>query len=358
MKQNLIVILPFFYLFNTLFSNTQAPKLSVFNQRRSKIHRVATGAIGPTGPTGHRGKKGRPGNQGNRGRRGRIGSEGSTGIAGTTGATGFTGIAGTTGNTGFTGDMGGTGFTGTTGVTGPTGIGITGSTGTTGATGATGSSGFTGSTGTTGPTGAGTTGSTGHTGATGFTGPTGLTGPTGPTGVTGMTGAVFTNANFLQAIQSIGQFGTGSTYQDLSSLTLVPMLSDQWTLTSGTSFSNPNTGLYLVSYSIEIGVELNAPGSASLAIHAQLSGNTLPGSSETVTVVTSNVQSSNLATMQVSNTFLLNYSTANALLTFQWGCWTQVMGTLVSACVIPPIPNNTPPPDTFYAYVNIVRISD
>ena len=281
----------------------------------------ATGDTGATGPTGATGDMGATGPTGATGDTGATGPTGATGDTGATGPTGATGDTGATGPTGATGDTGATGPTGTTGATGPTGAtgdtGATGPTGATGDTGATGPTGATGDTGATGPTGAtgdtgatgptGTTGGTGATGPTGATGDTGATGPTGATGITGPTGptgADNSGDNYIFAydttIQSVGTgVFTSITFDTNAEL-------DGWSHTPGTSsFTNAQTGLYLVTYRAQI--NRTGGGTQELSARAALGGGAteVPGSVAYVEI------GGGGANGLVTATFLLDYNIAN-----------------------------------------------
>ncbi|QIL83073.1 collagen-like protein [Diaphorobacter sp. HDW4A] len=187
-----------------------------------------TGATGPTGPTGATGATGVTGDSGT----------GTTGAIGPTGPTGATGVSGT----------GTTGANGATGATGPTGA-----TGATGATGSTGNNGLDGAVGPQGPIGTpglnGTAGVTGPIGATGTDGATGPTGATGATGPTGATGTAFTEV-FASATNT-----AGSVIGVLIGGTKIPLPSQNLsgiTSSATTDFTVPQTGSYLITYSINV----------------------------------------------------------------------------------------------------------
>jgi len=199
---------------------------------------------------------------------GSMGSQGSTGaqvaaVQGATGATGLTGSMGSQGSTGaqVTGVQGAIGATGLTGLQGLTGV--TGFQGLTGLTGATGSMGNQGS------TGAQVTGVQGATGATGLTGLQGLTGVTGSQGLTGLTGAsgavgptgIPSSGNFLFAYKNT-QFEVDHLPKNTISSFPITFdafgpVSPNWSASPGATFTVPQSGTYLISYTVEINEFVN-----------------------------------------------------------------------------------------------------
>jgi hypothetical protein len=134
-----------------------------------------------------------------------------------------------------------------------------GRTGATGPTGMTGSQGFTGAQGATGAKGqTGAIGPTGLQGATGMTGSQGLTGLIGPTGAIGPSG-VSSSGNYLYAYRT-SQFEVDNLTKNTISNFIIGFedygpISSNWlglNPTPGASFIVPQTGVYLVSYAVEI----------------------------------------------------------------------------------------------------------
>jgi len=210
--------------------------------------------IGPTGPTGPMGMPGATGVMGATGPTGMTGADGNIGSIGATGITGATGGIGAIGITGATGGIGAIGKTGATG-----GIGAIGNTGAIGGTGAIGNTGATGGTGAIGNTGAtGETGAIGNTGATGGTGAIGNTGATGNTGLPGPETTGFNNYLFAITDKTVSLSGCSGGECDLSiEYQAIPAASSNWTallanLPPTTTFTVPQTGIYLFTYHVEI----------------------------------------------------------------------------------------------------------
>ena len=142
--------------------------------------------------------------------------------------------------------------------------------------------------------------------------------------------------------------GSANTYNTITQFTEV--IADGWTLTGGTTFSNPNSGIYSVSYNIATSANLDAAGTVVLSAHAQIGGTTYSGSQESVTIPTTIITTSNIGATEVSNTFILNY-TGGTDLTFQWGCFST---TGISLCEIPNVDGTSA--DAPIATVSIIRI--
>jgi hypothetical protein len=197
------------------------------------------------------------------------------------------------------------GATGTTGATGLTGMLVKGATGLTGTTGLSGVTGVTGVS----PTGA--------------TGVTGVTGVTGITGATGVTGADEIGANYQYAYSQTTQLNPFEGFLPIT-FENTPNL-DGWIAApvspTGTGFSNPTTGIYQVVYTVNIAItqSQNLQIFGSGAVQAYLG--TLPiAGSESDEFLQLPAAATSTSVAQITRCFLVDYATANQVLTLQYAC--------------------------------------
>ncbi|MGZ3632818.1 MAG: BclA C-terminal domain-containing protein [Parachlamydiaceae bacterium] len=217
-------------------------------------------------------------------RRGPTGPTGATGQTGPRGATGPTGARGATGAAGVTGP------TGSTGATGPTGPGARGATGAAGVTGPTGS-----------------TGATGATGIAGATGPTGMTGATGPTGDRGPGGS---NYAFLSS--------DGDVHVDIYQFQGIPLklnYHDGWEISNSTSLICPETGLYLISYRVQVADETDLVSIVQTRVYNSTAGEGISNSMVSINDVIKrkiNITSSFMAYLKQNDAIQLQFISTSA----------------------------------------------
>jgi len=162
-------------------------------------------------------------------------------------------------------------------------------------------------TGATGPTGIqGIRGATGPTGATGVTGPTGATGPTGLTGTTGSS-----------AMSTGGGYFFSTATSTIAANANIPINSGSTVYGTGVSLTNATTvtvstpGIYLVSYYFQ--GDANA-GNEVVSVRLLLNGTQVTGSFiQNVTTASVVLEPS------ISNTLLVNVTSANSTFILQNG---------------------------------------
>ena len=214
--------------------------------------------------------------QGLQGITGASGSNGANGAQGTQGIQGLTGSAGSNGAQGATGTPGATGAQGATGAAGPQGIqGITGATGATG------------------------------TGVQGVQGTQGLMGPSGVGGTVGYYGSWQSNVSQTAAAINTAYSITHDTLDEASG----------WTLSNGSRFNCPATGVYNIQFSAQL--HNNGGGGSGTTVNIWLAKNgiTVQDTNGVVTVNTNNpyvIASWNYVLTVTSGDYLeLKWSTSN-----------------------------------------------
>lgn len=164
----------------------------------------------------------------------------------------------------------------------------------------------------------------GRRGRRGATGPTGPTGPggTGATGATGATGGGVTGADFITAQSFSAELGAGFTGVFSTIDTFTSVIADGWDINAGSSFTNPDSGLYEVNYEINVGVGglIGVGVLTNFGTRALLDGSEILGSQSSIASLASlALLATDLQGFQLNGTFQFNY-TANSSLTFQFAC--------------------------------------